>query len=177
MIYASYREENNELIPVCVSLGEMQTPVWLQQRWEAGEYAIYVRKNGCGHCCAAMALNMHGVKIDPHEEYELCVKLWGHPKIDGHEKQGNFQSVDGIAKVIRHFGIAAESFGVPDRESAIQKEHPKRAWVGTCPFYHPFWDAYFVCPRCRAFVTVGIKARSRPTRGRRLFSLLRAPRC
>ena len=125
MVYASYRSQDNELIPAIVSLGEMQTPVWVQQRWETGEYAIYVRKNGCGHCCAAMALNMHGVNIDPHEEYELCVKLWGHPEIDGHEKQGNFQSVDGIAKIIRHHGVAAESFGVPDRECAI--EHICRA--------------------------------------------------
>lgn len=119
MEYASYRFTGDENIPAVVMLGDKQTPVWIQQRWETGDYALYVRKNGCGHCCAAMALNMHGVSIDPHEEYELCVKLWGPPEIVGHERQGNFQSVSGITKIIRHHGIAAECFGVPDRESAI----------------------------------------------------------
>ena len=120
MKYASYRPTDNKSIPVVVSLGEMETPVWLQQDWESGEYAQFVVRNGCGHCCAAMALRMHGVDIDPHGEYELCVKLWGHPEIVGHEKQANFQSVDGIAKVIRHHGITAESFGVPDRHAAME---------------------------------------------------------
>lgn len=125
MIFASYKYEDSEKIPATVSLGERTTPVWIQQRWDSGEYLIYVRKNGCGHCCAAMALNLFGVKIDPHGEYALCRSLWGAPRDEGERRQGNFQSVSGIVKILEHYGVPAECFGVPDRESAA--EHIERA--------------------------------------------------
>lgn len=119
MTYASYKVRDDEKIPVTVTLGEREMPVWIQQRWETGEYAIYVRKNGCGHCCCAMALRLYGIDIDPHEEYALCRKLWGEPRAEGADRQGNFQSVTGITEILNYHGIHAECFGVPDRESAI----------------------------------------------------------
>ena len=119
MKYASYKATGEEKIPAIIVKGEMQTPVWIQQLWDTGEYQLYVRKNGCGHCCAAMALRMHGVDIDPHSEYALCRRLWGAPRDEGERRQGNFQSVVGIAKIINHFGVPASYHGVPDAESAI----------------------------------------------------------
>lgn len=121
MIYARYRFTGDEKIPAVVGIGGRETPVWTQQLWDEGEYAEFIVRNGCGHCCAAMALNLFGVRINPHEEYALCRELWGAPKIDGHNGQGNFQSVSGIAKIIGHFGIAAEVYGVSTREEAAAR--------------------------------------------------------
>ncbi|MBR2930274.1 MAG: hypothetical protein IKC32_03485 [Clostridia bacterium] len=119
MQYAKYRKTSSELIPVYVSLGDMETPVWMQQLWEEGEYALYVRKNGCGHCCAAMALMMHGVDMDPHREYALCRELWGAPRDEGERRQGNFQSIAGISKILGRYGVPTRVYGVSDREVAI----------------------------------------------------------
>lgn len=121
MKYARYRFTGEERIPAIVGIGEGETPVWTQQLWDEGEYAEFIVRNGCGHCCAAMALTLFGVPTDPHEEYMLCRELWGAPEIVGHEKQANFQSVSGIAKIIRHFGIKAEVFGIPSIEDAIRR--------------------------------------------------------
>ena len=121
MIYAKYRYTGDERIPAVVSLGERETPVWTQQLWDDGEYSEFIVRNGCGHCCAAMALTLFGIPTNPHEEYVLCRELWGAPEIVGHEKQANFQSVSGIAKILRHRGIDAEVLGVPSREEAIEK--------------------------------------------------------
>lgn len=118
MEYATYTLTGDPEIPATVSLGERKTPVWMQQLWQTGEYAEFVRKNGCGHCCAAMALNMHGIDIDPHGEYALCRELWGAPSRDGERSQGNFQSISGIVKILNYHGVAAECFGVPDSEAA-----------------------------------------------------------
>ena len=117
MEYAEYKLTNDDFIPAIVTLGEKSTPVWRQNRWETGEYRDYVRNNGCGHCCAAMALNLYGVKTDPHGEYSLCRKLWGAPDKQREHPQGNYQSVSGITKILKHYGVKAEYFGVPDLES------------------------------------------------------------
>ena len=118
MNYASYQMRNTDLIPCTVSINGASTPVWHQAQWEGGEYEQFVRKNGCGHCCAAMALNLHGVAITPHEEFALCRTLWGEPNREQEYPQGNYQTVAGIAKILRHHGVAAECFGVPTREEA-----------------------------------------------------------
>jgi hypothetical protein len=118
MIYANYRRIDTELIPSVVTLGSASTPIWRQGRWSTGEYQEFVRKNGCGHCCAAMALNLHGVKIDPHEEFSICRKLWGEPDGDREFPQRNYQTVAGITKILRYHGVKAEYFGVPSCESA-----------------------------------------------------------
>ena len=118
MTYATYKIIGTELIPSKVFLGDASTPVWHQAKWSEGEYEEFVRKNGCGHCCAAMALNLHGVSITPHEEFTLCRKLWGEPNREQEFPQGNYQTVQGIAKILRHHGVPAECFGVPTREHA-----------------------------------------------------------
>ena len=120
MIYAKYSYTGDERIPAVVGLGERETPVWAQQLWGDGEYSEFIVRNGCGHCCCAMALTLFGVPTDPHEEYLLCRTLWGAPEIVGHERQANFQSASGIAKILRHNGIPAEVCGVPSRETAMK---------------------------------------------------------
>ena len=121
----SWRTENSRKIPVYVTVGDRESPVWIQQEWDEGEYQLYVRKNGCGHCCAAMALTLNGISIDPHEEYSLCRELWGAPREEENFRQGNFQSISGITKILRHFGVAAEPYGVPDAAAAM--EHIERS--------------------------------------------------
>lgn len=117
MEYASYELINTELIPSIVSIGNRSTPVWRQGRWNEGEYQEFVRKNGCGHCCATMALNLHDIKITPHDEFTLCRKLWGEPVREQEFPQGNYQTVAGITKILRYHGVDAEYFGVPSPES------------------------------------------------------------
>ena len=92
----SYTFTGDENAPAIVSIGNKSTPVWIQQNWQDGEYAQYVRKNGCGHCCTAMALNLNGVKINPHEEFEHCRKMWGEPRMSEPINEDNFLSVKGI---------------------------------------------------------------------------------
>ena len=104
MPYAAYQFTNNEKIPAVVSLGKKQTPVWIQQRWEEGEFAKYIRGNGCGHCCTAMAAQLHGVSIDPSQEYMLCRSLWGAPD---EVNLFNWLSVAGITKILTHLHIPA----------------------------------------------------------------------
>lgn len=119
MVYAKYELTNDPRIPAIVSLEEKRTPVWIQQLWDEGEYQLYVRKNGCGHCCCAMALNLYGYNLNPHDEYSLCRELWGEPSREERD-QGNFQSITGIIKILRHFGVPAEAYGVPDSHKAIK---------------------------------------------------------
>ena len=125
MNYATYEYINEERAVVRVKIGDMSTPVWFQNRWDGDshEFSGFIVRNGCGHCCAAMASTLHGHPITPLEEYILCRELWGAPNEvrnpDGTKSgQANFQSVDGIAKIIRHFGIPAKVHGIPDLESA-----------------------------------------------------------
>ena len=58
MNFVTFKYTGSEAIPAEVTLGEHTTPVWIQQKWEEGQYAEYVRKNGCGHCCTAMAARL-----------------------------------------------------------------------------------------------------------------------
>lgn len=112
MKYVTYALTNDVYIPAIIQMGDSSTPVWRQQRWDKGEYAEFIQKNGCGHCCTAMVARLHGVNIDPHIEFEYCRKHWGIPKKE-HPHQGNWISVSGIVKVLTHFHITAECFGVP----------------------------------------------------------------
>lgn len=127
MKYATYIFTGDNKIPAKVTVNGYSTPVWIQKRWEQGEYAAYIQKNGCGHCCTAMALNLHGITINPHEEFALCRKRWGTPRMDEPFKEGNFMSVSGITKILNSFGVSAQCFGVPKGEcdaaaSYIEKE-------------------------------------------------------
>ena len=118
MYYATYDLVSSDTIPSIVRFGNHHSPVWRQQRWVSGEYQEFIRKNGCGHCCATMALRLNGVYIDPHQEFTLCRQLWGEPQKDREFPQDNLQSVAGITKILRHHGVAAEYFGVPDLKKA-----------------------------------------------------------
>jgi len=120
-----YTLVNEKHIRAYVSFGEYTTPVWAQQTWEdsEGEFSVYVRNNGCGHCCACMALKLNGIdefegigEVNPYNEYLLCRKLWGAPDeigLNGRMKQHHWQSLAGITKILRHHGLKAEYTGIP----------------------------------------------------------------
>lgn len=108
MQYATYTLTGEYLTPAVIRVGDHETPVWMQNRWKDGEFSKFVIHNGCGHCCTAMAARLYGVEIDPHQEYELCRKLWGEPVGD----QGHWLSAAGVVKVLRRLGVPAEGFGV-----------------------------------------------------------------
>ena len=114
-----YRLTKEHLTPAVVRVGAYETPVWLQARWEEGEFARFIRQNGCGHCCAAMAANLHGISITPYEEYVHCRKLWGEPTGD----QGNWLSTAGVEKVLRSLGVPARGFGVKAQGAKKATEH------------------------------------------------------
>jgi len=111
----SYALTGESAVPSVITVGANSSPVWLQHRWEDGGFAYYIRKNGCGHCCAAMAANLHGKTLNPYGEYLFCRELWGPPG----EHQDHFQTVSGIVKVLTHLGVKAKAFGVPDRDAAL----------------------------------------------------------
>ena len=107
---ASFRRTGDPFIPACVTVNGFESPVWLQKLWPDGPHTRYIRNNGCGHCCAAMAARLHGVPdIDPLAEYTQCLTLWGEPD-SGHD---HFITARGIAEVLGSFGVAAEAAGVP----------------------------------------------------------------
>ena len=108
----SYQNTENSKIPAVITVGNHSAPVWIQQEWETGEYAEYIRKNGCGHCCTSMALNLNGVKIDPYKEFCLCRKMWGPPRMGEPFFEDHFLSETGIEQVIKSFGIEAKAFGI-----------------------------------------------------------------
>lgn len=111
----------SELVPRIIYIGTHSTPVWRQSQWNEGQYQEFIRKNGCGHCCTAMALRLNCVyNVDPHDEFTLCRELWGEPQKDREFPQDNLQSVSGITKILRHYGVPAEYFGVKDL-TAVQK--------------------------------------------------------
>lgn len=106
MMYASYRLTGDAKIPATVSLGAASTPVWMQQLWENGEFARYIRANGCGHCCTAMAANLYGISIDPYQEYLHCRSLWGAPNEEPQERgEHHFLSVAGIKSSSIHAAL------------------------------------------------------------------------
>ena len=108
----SYHFINDIYKPAVVDRNGFQTPVWMQQRWEDGKYAVYVRQNGCGHCCAAMVLNLLGFQMDPHAHIERCVKLWGEPNVgETGNQQYYFLTPNGIVESLKGFGVKAECFG------------------------------------------------------------------
>ena len=111
-ITEAYRAEfaltGDAFTPAVIRVGQHETPVWIQQRWSKGAFATYIRNNGCGHCCTAMAARLHGVMIDPYSEYEHCRRLWGAPSA----KQGHWLTTAGIVKVLKSFGVPAQGFGV-----------------------------------------------------------------
>ena len=121
MELATYMTTENAAIPAIVRLGKYETPVWIQSAWETGEFAFYIRRNGCGHCCAAMAANLNGVKITPYEEYLLCRELWGAP--DENIGQDHFQTVAGITKVLSHLGIPAQFYTVEEGKQQCSAAH------------------------------------------------------
>jgi len=108
-ISVTYNYTNNAKVPAEVTAYGYTTPVWTQQLWDTGNNIQYIKGNGCGHCCAAMAANLHGIAIDPDMEFELCKKLWGEASEE--KNQARFQTVSGITKILNYLGIPAEYFG------------------------------------------------------------------
>ena len=72
--YPRYSFTNDPLKPATIFLGDHQTPVWIQQRWEEGEYAGFIQKNGCGHCCVAMAARLQGVDLTPMRNFLFAAR-------------------------------------------------------------------------------------------------------
>lgn len=100
------------LIAATVARGAHTTPVWIQSRWQTGEYAEYIVKNGCGHCSVAMALRLSGIpEIDPHAEYCALRARYGDP--DPAAGEGHWLDPQGVAASCRLHGLAAECFGIP----------------------------------------------------------------
>jgi len=129
----TYKCTNDPKIPAIIKYGENSTPVWIQQLWEEGEFAQYIRKNGCGHCCTAMVLNLCGVTITPHEEYVLCRKMWGEPRVGEPFFEDNYLSATGIEQVFKSFGITAKAYGVAEDETQSAAEHiEKELKSGKC---------------------------------------------
>ena len=118
---ATYHFTGNPKIPAEVTVNSKTTPVWTQQLWDTGNNIQYVKGNGCGHCCAAMAANLHGVDIDPDMEFELCINLWGEASEE--KNQARFQTVSGITKILNHLGIHAEYFGTKEKGVDESIEH------------------------------------------------------
>ena len=119
MLIVTYQMQDDPKIPATVFRGIWSTPVWIQQCWEDGEFAVYIRNNGCGHCCIAMAANLLGVRLTPYEEYLHCRKLWGPPA----GAQHHFMSVPGMEKVFASLGIPAKSYGVETGGGARAAAH------------------------------------------------------
>lgn len=117
----SYSRTGNAAVPAIIRVKEQETPVWIQSAWETGEFAQYIRRNGCGHCCTAMAARLQGVALDPYQEYLLCRKLWGEPDVE--KGQDHFLTVAGIVKVLQHLSIPAQCFGVAEGEQQAAASH------------------------------------------------------
>ena len=126
---AIYTLVSDTLVPSIVKTCGHSTPVWRQNRWATGQYQEFIRKNGCGHCCTAMAARLQGVYIDPHKEFTACRQLWGEPQKDREFPQDHLQSVSGITKILQHYGVKAECFGVFDLDK-VQKHFEEALHAG-----------------------------------------------
>jgi hypothetical protein len=104
----TWQQTQNPLTPAVIFRNGVSSPVWIQKHWQEGTYAQYIRNNGCGHCCCAMAATLSGVSIDPYEAYLLCHTLWGAPT----GTQDHYQTAAGIRAVLEHLQIPAREFGV-----------------------------------------------------------------
>lgn len=112
--------DGSALVAATVRRGERETPVWIQSRWEEGEYARYIQRNGCGHCCVAMAARLLGARdVTPYTEYEHCRALFGPPSEARDE--GHFLSPRGVSLSLSGFGLDAAVHPYPagDREAAV----------------------------------------------------------
>ena len=68
-----------------------------------------------------MAARLHGINIDPHQEFELCRNLWGNPIKSEEKVQDNWISVSGIIKILSHLNIPSSYYGVPENtDTAVQ---------------------------------------------------------
>lgn len=115
----SYEFTGDSLVPAVLYKNGHKTPIWMQQRYEDGKYSEYVQKNGCGHCCSAMVLNLKGKPITPHEHIEHCVELWGEPNSKpSTNQQYYFLSVTGLCESLNSYGVKAKWFG--HKESGVQ---------------------------------------------------------
>ena len=111
----TYRKTGDPRIPALICVNSLETPVWLQTVWEKGPDAFYIQRNGCGHCCAAMAARLQGAaETDPAKEYARCLELWGEPA----GPQDHFQTVSGIVRILESYGVKAKAYGVPSEKAS-----------------------------------------------------------
>lgn len=116
----SYEVTNDNLTPLIVTRGEFKTPVWIQQRWEDGEYARYIKENGCGHCCVSMVARLKGNNdITPYTEYLLARELFSEPSFRFDFKEYHFLSVSGIVKILDKLNIKSNYYGVKNGEEEL----------------------------------------------------------
>ncbi len=110
----SFVKNDSPLTPVTVTYGAYSSPVWIQSQWTEGDLALRVQKNGCGHCCTAMALCLHGIPVTPYDMFDRAFALWGAPNGD----QGYHASETGIVKVLSSYGVKAEYFCMAEEADA-----------------------------------------------------------
>ena len=101
---------------------QMKTPkgILIFQILASAVFAIHYLLIGA---ITAMALNLNGIKITPHEEFELCRKMWGEPRMGEPLFEDNFISPSGISKIIKSFGINAAAYGIEAGKSYEASVH------------------------------------------------------
>ena len=116
------------LVAATVTKGDYTAPVWIQKRWTEGEFAEYIVKNGCGHCCAAMALCLCGHTVTPYDEYLHCREVWGLPD---EVETFHYLSVAGVCASLKSYGVKAEAFTNAPGEEGIRAavEHIRTSLV------------------------------------------------
>ena len=120
----TYEIKNDSLIPLVVTRGEYQTPVWFQQNWQDGEFSKYIRENGCGHCSVTMVARLKGNnEITPYLEYLLARQTFGEPSERFGYKEYHFISVSGIVKMLDKLSIKASYHGIKQGEEEKAYEH------------------------------------------------------
>lgn len=105
----------------------------INQHHVTGTYAAQIAKNGCGACCAAMALTLMGKKVTPANVIGKGVALWGEWK-----KSCTLSGI-GIQTIIKKYGYKAKYYKVSTLNrpaikrtinKALKAGRPVICWTG-----------------------------------------------
>lgn len=105
----------------------------INQHHVTGTYAAQIAKNGCGACCAAMALTLMGKKATPANVIGKGVALWGKWK-----KSCTLSGI-GIQTIIKKYGYKAKYYKVSTLNrpaikrtinKALKAGRPVICWTG-----------------------------------------------